>query len=214
MTVTSEQAASTPLRIGLTGGIASGKSTVADLFADLGVPVIDTDVIAREVVEPGAPALAQVRYEFGDSVFTDDGHFDRAAMRRIIFADDDARRRLESILHPVIQAEAVRQAEAAGGPYQVIVVPLLVKSPLKDFVDRVLAVDCDEKTQIRRLVARDGESEGQARRMLAAQSSREERLAIADDVVSNDGDLAATEEQVRRLHRKYVEIATRPREFA
>lgn len=197
-----------PLRIGLTGGIASGKSTVAELFAGLGAVIIDTDVVAREVVEPGMPALAQIRHEFGDGVFDSGGRFDRAAMRQLVFGDDDARERLERILHPVIQAETVRQAEAAGGPYQVIVVPLLVKSPLVRYVDRVLAVDCDEDTQVRRLMARDGESEGQARRMLAAQSTRKERLAIADDVIRNDGDLPGTLDDVRKLHRKYLAIAT------
>lgn len=207
MAASSEQARKEPLRIGLTGGIASGKSTVAELFAGLGARVIDTDVIAREVVQPGMPALLQIRHEFGDRVFDETGGLDRAAMRRLVFNDSDARDRLEAILHPIIQAETVRQAKAEGGDYQVIVVPLLVGSPLVHYVDRVLAVDCDEATQIRRLMARDAESEGQARRMLAAQSSRKERLAIADDVVRNDGDLSATLEQVRNLHRKYLALA-------
>ncbi len=207
MNDTGDGAAKPPLRIGLTGGIASGKSTVAELFGGLGAPVIDTDVIAREVVAPGMPALVQIRHEFGDRVFDELGQFDRAAMRQLAFGDDSARRRLEAILHPVIQAETVRQANVARGPYQVIVVPLLVRSPLVRFVDRVLAVDCDEETQVRRLMLRDGESEGQARRMLAAQSTREERLAVADDVIRNDGDLAATLEQVKTLHRKYLALA-------
>lgn len=192
-----------PLRIGLTGGIASGKSTVADMFEGLGAAIIDTDVIAREVVQAGEPALESIRHEFGDGVFDESGALDRAALRRIVFADDHARLRLESILHPLIRERTQLAAETAGGDYQVIVVPLLVESPLKDFVDRVLVVDCDENAQIRRLMARDAESEGQARRMLAAQSSREQRLAIADDVVRNDGDLTATLEQVERLHRTY-----------
>jgi dephospho-CoA kinase len=196
-----------PLRIGLTGGIASGKSTVADMFADLGVPVIDTDVIAREVVEPGQPALAEVRETFGDGVIAADGTLDRPAMRAIVFGDDAARRRLEAILHPKIGEATRQQADAAGGDYQVIVVPLLIGSALRAFVDRVLVVDCDEETQVARLRARDAESEGQARRILAAQSSREERLAIADDVVTNDGDLDATREQVLALHRRYLREA-------
>lgn len=207
MAESSEQAQKKPLRIGLTGGIASGKSTVAELFAGLGARIIDTDVIAREVVQPGMPALLEIRHEFGDRVFDDKGGLDRAAMRRLVFNDNEARERLESILHPIIQAETLRQAKTAGGDYQVIVVPLLVKSPLIHFLDLVLAVDCDEETQIRRLMARDAESEGQARRMLAAQSSRRERLAIADDVVRNDGDLSATLEQVQNLHRKYLALA-------
>jgi dephospho-CoA kinase len=199
-----------PLRIGLTGGIASGKSTVADMFADLGVPVIDTDIIAREVVRPGEPALAEIREAFGARVIAADGTLDRSAMRAIVFGDDAARRRLESILHPRIGRAAREQAEAAGGDYQVIVVPLLVESSLREFVDRVLVVDCDEETQVARLLARDAESEDQARRMLAAQSRRAERLAIADDVVGNDGSLDDTREQVLALHRRYLhEAATR-----
>jgi dephospho-CoA kinase len=196
-----------PLRIGLTGGIASGKSTVAEMFADLGVPVIDTDVIAREVVRPGRPALEEIRDTFGDAVIAADGTLDRAAMRTLVFGDDSARRRLEAILHPRIGAATRQQADTAGGDYQVIVVPLLVGSALRAFVDRVLVVDCDEETQIARLLARDAESEAQARRILAAQSSREERLAIADDVISNDDDLDRTREQVLALHRRYLHAA-------
>jgi dephospho-CoA kinase len=197
-----------PLRIGLTGGIASGKSTIADMFAALDVPVIDTDLIAREVVAPGEPALDDIRHEFGDEVFDDTGSLDRGAMRRIVFADNDARERLQAILHPRIQAAAYEQAARAGGRYQIIVVPLLTESPIRDFVDRILVVDCDEKTQIRRLVARDDESEGQARRILAAQASRDERLEIADDVVRNDGDLETTLKQVQDLHNRYLAMAT------
>ena len=196
-----------PLRIGLTGGIASGKSTVAGMFADLGVPVIDTDVIAREVVRPGEPALAEIREAFGAGVIAADGTLDRSAMRAIVFGDDTARRRLESILHPRIGRATREQADAAGGAYQVIVVPLLVESSLKEFVDRVLVVDCEQETQVARLLARDAESEDQARRMLAAQSSRAARLAIADDVVSNDGDRDGTREQVLALHQRYLREA-------
>ncbi len=198
----------TPLRIGLTGGIASGKSTVADMFAALEVPVIDTDLIAREVVAPGEPALDDIRHEFGDEVFDDTGGLDRGAMRRIVFADNDARERLQTILHPRIQAAAYQQAAEAGGRYQLIVVPLLTESPIRDFVDRILVVDCDEKTQIRRLVARDDESEGQARRILATQASRDERLTIADDVIRNDGDLSSTLDQVQALHHQYLALTT------
>lgn len=196
-----------PLRVGLTGGIASGKSTITDMFAALGAAVIDTDIIAREIVEPGQPALDEIRHEFGDHVIANDGHLDRSEMRRIVFSDDDARARLEGILHPRIRAAALEQADRAGGDYQIIVVPLLVESPLKAFVDRIAVVDCDENSQIRRLVNRDAESEGQARRMLAAQASREDRLAIADDVIRNDGELAATLEQVEALHREYLRLS-------
>jgi dephospho-CoA kinase len=194
---------SAPLRIGLTGGIASGKSTVADLFAELGATIIDTDVIAREVVAPGQPALDEIAAAFGESLIDDDGYLDRGALRKLVFADDAARKRLEAIVHPRIQDETGRQSNRAGGEYQIIVVPLLVESPLKNLVDRILVVDCDEETQIRRLTARDAESEELARRMLAAQSSREERLAIADDVIRNDDSLTSTLDQVAALHEIY-----------
>ena len=136
-----------------------------------------------------------------------DGTLDRAALRAVIFAGQEARRRLEAILHPRIRAATIEQAAAAGGDYQVIVVPLLVESSLRAFVDRVLVVDCDEDTQVARLLARDGESEERARRILAAQSARGERLAIADDVISNEGNLDHTREQVEALHRSYLHEA-------
>lgn len=179
------------------------------MFEGLGATIIDTDVVARDVVAPGEPALDAIRHEFGDEVFDADGTLDRTAMRRIVFADDDARGRLEAILHPLIRERTEALAATADGDYQVIVVPLLVESPLQDFVDRIVVVDCDENAQIRRLMARDAESEGQARRMLAAQSSREQRLEIADDIVRNDGKLTATLEQVEKLHRKYLALARR-----
>jgi dephospho-CoA kinase len=197
-----------PLRVGLTGGIASGKSTVSDMFAELGVPIIDTDVIARDVVQPGQPALDEIRSEFGAEIIDADGKLDRMALRKIVFADEDARRTLESILHPRIREATVRMADDTGGAYQLIVVPLLVESPTRAFVDRVLIVDCDEKTQIARLLARDAETQEQAQRMLAAQSSRADRLAIADDVITNDGNLRETRDQVRSLHQEYLRKAT------
>ena len=198
---------SQPLRIGLTGGIASGKSTVADLFAAAGVPIIDTDVIAREVVEPGQPALEEIRAAFGDDVFAEDGRLDRASMRKLVFSDHESRRRLEAILHPRIGAATIEQAEAAGGAYQLIVVPLLTESALKDAMDRVLVVDCSEETQLKRLLERDAESSEQARRILAAQASREERLAIADDVITNDAGLDELRTAVDELHRQYLDLA-------
>lgn len=197
----------TPLRIGLTGGIASGKSLVADSFHDLGVPVIDTDIIAREVVRPGQPALDEIRTRFGEGVLDDDGELDRAAMRELIFSDQGARHDLEAILHPRIGAETRRQADSAGGDYQIIVVPLLVGSPLTQFVDRILVVDCEEETQIQRLLARDTEMLGQAERIVAAQASREERLSIADDVINNEFDLDYVRKQVAALDSQYRSLA-------
>lgn len=200
----------TPLRIGLTGGIASGKSTVADLFAERGASIVDTDVIARELVQPGQPALDEIWRTFGDAVIREDGTLDRSALRQIIFADEDARIRLQDILHPRIQQETLRQAAAASGDYVLIVVPLLTDSALRDEVDRILVVDCDEATQIARLLARDAETEAQARRILAAQASREQRLAIADDVIRNDSSLAATAAQVSALDDSYRALAHLP----
>jgi dephospho-CoA kinase len=196
-----------PFRVALTGGIASGKSTVADMFADLGIAIIDTDRIAREVVKPGQPALQEIRERFGDAIIDATGYLDRRALRRLIFADDGARTDLEAILHPRIGAETRRQADAAAGPYQIIVVPLLVGSPLQNFVDRILVVDCSEEQQIDRLLARDTETVEQARRILAAQSSREERLAIADHVISNEDDLRRTKQQVCELDVVFRELA-------
>lgn len=197
-----------PFRIGLTGGIASGKSIVSGMFADLGVPVIDTDVIAREVVNPGQPALEAIRKAFGAGVIAADGTLDRSAMRAIVFGDDEARRKLEGILHPRIREVTIDKAATAGGVYQVIVVPLLVESSLREFVDRILVVDCDEDTQVARLLDRDAETEEQARSMLAAQSTRDERLAIADDVIENEGSIENTRKQVLALHRTYLREAT------
>jgi len=199
-----------PLRIGLTGGIASGKSTVADIFAEYGVPVIDTDIIAREVVQPGQPALDEIRWAFGEDVIDGDGRLDRKSMRKIVFSDPSRRKELESILHPRIRDAVVKQSEATAGPYQIIAVPLLVGSPIQQFMDRVLVVDCDDETQLGRLLARDAENEEQARRILAAQASRQERLAIADDVISNDEELNDTRSQVDALHSKYLILAGSP----
>ena len=173
------------------------------MFTELGVPVIDTDIIAREVVQPGQPALDESRERFGEAMIDAAGNLDRSAMRNVIFSDDDARQDLEAILHPQIGAETRRQADAAGSDYQVIVVPLLVGSPLVQFVDRVLVVDCQVDTQIRRLMERDAETVEQAERILAAQASREERLAIADDVVNNDHSLNHVRDQIIDLDRKY-----------
>jgi len=194
-----------PYRIGLTGGIASGKSTVANLFDELGATVIDTDVIAREIVQPGQPALDEVRRRFGDDVINTTGELDRRALRNKIFADDKARFDLEAILHPRIGIETMRQSDALSGVYQIIVVPLLVGSALMRFVDRILVIDCDRETQIHRLLRRDSESLDQANRILAAQPSREQRLAIADDVIHNDGGLRGLREQVTVLHQSYLE---------
>jgi dephospho-CoA kinase len=194
-------------RVALTGGIASGKTTVADLFVALGVPVIDTDVIAREVVEPEQPALAQVVETFGPEVLGSDGRLDRRRLRERIFADPESKRRLEAILHPAIRAEMERQSRAADGPYQVLVIPLLTEGKRRDHVDRVLLVDVPEELQIQRLMERDGVSQEQAQASLNAQATRAERLAMADDIVRNTERPDDLREAVDGLHAKYLRLA-------
>lgn len=194
------------LRIGLTGGIASGKSAVADEFASLGIPVIDADVISRELVEPGQPALGRIVDLFGAEVLDQSGHLDRRRLRELVFADPAQRKRLEDILHPAVRAELARRSQASTGPYQILVIPLLVENRLDYLVDRILVVDTPEATQLERLQARDGVDETHARRMLAAQTSRSARLAAADDTISNTGSLADLRRQVAALHEKYLEM--------
>jgi dephospho-CoA kinase len=196
------------LRIGLTGGIASGKSTVTQRFAELGVPVIDADVASRSVVEPGKPGLAQVVQRFGPQVLDTQGHLDRRALRALIFNDPDSRRALDAILHPLIRAEMELAAAAAQGPYVVMAIPLLIESGnARARVDRVLVVDVDETLQIQRVQARDGGSAEQARAILASQASRAARLAEADDVLLNAGSVADLRHAVDRLHEQYLHLA-------
>lgn len=194
-------------RVGLTGGIASGKSAVADMFARLGIPVIDTDLIAREVVSPGSPALQEIAAAFGAEVLLADGRLDRSKLREIVFSAPARRKQLEAITHPRIGAAMEAQCEQAGGPYQVVVVPLLIESGLDRRVDRVLVVDCPEELQLERLMIRDGETEQRAKQLLAAQLSRAERLARADDVVDNSDSLADTQRRVAALDTIYRELA-------
>jgi dephospho-CoA kinase len=194
------------LRVGLTGGIASGKTTVAHLFAQRGVTVIDSDRIAREVVEPGSAALAALVNEFGGSILTSEGRLDRKELRRRLFANAVARNTIESIIHPAILAELERRAAGAPGPYQIFVIPLLVEGRHEHLVHRVLVVDCPEELQIARLMARDGETREDANRILETQVSRERRLAAADDVIVNDGERAKLAAQVEALDRKYREL--------
>jgi dephospho-CoA kinase len=214
VTSTAPQPASRPFRVALTGGIASGKTTVADLFAACGVPLVDTDLIAREVVEPGQPALAAVARAFGSDVLDPDGRLDRRRLREIIFSDATARARLEAILHPAIRAEMERQSIAAAqaGPYQMLVIPLLAEGGRRDHIDRVLVVDAPESVQVERLMARDAVTREQAEASLRAQAQRETRLGIADDVVKNTGRIEDLREQVAALHDRYLKLAAASRE--
>ncbi|MBK6632625.1 MAG: dephospho-CoA kinase [Betaproteobacteria bacterium] len=194
--------------VGLTGGIGSGKSAAADLLEELGAAVVDTDVIAHELTAPGGPAIEPIRAAFGDGVIAQNGALDRAAMRRKVFADAPAKARLEGILHPMIRAEADRRSDASRAPYVVLVVPLLVESGgYRRRVQRVVVVDCPEEIQVVRVMSRSGLSEDEARAIMAAQVGRAQRLAVADDVIDNGGELAALRPQVEALHRKYLEMA-------
>ena len=198
--------------VGLTGGIGSGKSAVARLFAERGITVVDTDAIAHALTKPGGAAMSAIRDEFGDHVADADGALDRAAMRAIVFADPSARRRLEAILHPMIRSESESQlaADATRSPYAILVVPLLVESgDYRKRADRVAVVDCAESTQIDRVMSRNGLARNDIERILEAQATRAERLAAADDVINNDGGLAELPAQVERLHQQYLTLSRR-----
>ncbi len=198
-------------RVGLTGGIASGKSTAAKFFGALGVPVLDSDQIARDVVEPGQPPLERLVERFGRKILTPDGHLDRPALRDIVFSDPKARADLEALTHPAIGAAMEARSAAAGGPYQILVIPLLVEKNLTAHVDRVLVVDCDEELQVCRLRDRDGSTPQQVQAILKAQAPRAARLKAADDVIHNDTDMNAVRDQVATLHARYLQLAARPR---
>jgi dephospho-CoA kinase len=196
-----------PFRVALTGGIASGKTVVANEFAALGVPVIDTDQLARDVVEPGTPALAAIVDAFGRDMLDSDGRMDRRRMRERVFADPNERRKLEAITHPAIRQELARRSAAADGPYQIHVIPLLIEGGKARMYNRVLVVDCPEEIQLERLMRRDGSDLTQARQILAAQTTRSARLSAADDVVENTGSLDALRLRVKELHTQYLALA-------
>jgi len=193
----------------LTGGIASGKSAVSDGFARLGVPVIDTDRIARQVVEPGQEGLEGIIQSFGQDFLDETGSLDRRKMREAIFADPRLRSRLEAILHPLIRRQAWEQIRALDSPYCLLVIPLFTESESYGWVDRVLVVDVPEEVQIERVMARDQITRSQAQAILSAQAGRMERLKIADDVLDNSGSLEELRSQVKRLHQKYLRVAAK-----
>ena len=203
-----ETAATNVFRVGLTGGIACGKTTVADMFAALGAQIIDTDELARDVVEPGEPALESVIEHFGSAILDDDGRLDRRALRRLVFSDPEKRHLLEQIIHPAIRQRMIESSAIVRGPYQVLIIPLLVESHSDGQVDRVLVVDCDEEVQIRRLMNRDHESRETAENMLAAQISRQDRLDHADDIIDGGSNLEALQQRVKQLDRYYRELTT------
>lgn len=195
------------LVIGLTGGIGSGKSTVADEFTRLGVPVIDTDRLARDLVEPGQPALEEIVAHFGPEALQADGTLDRAWLRSRIFADLSDKQALEAILHPRIRQRVRDWLATVTSPYCVVVIPLLLESGQDDLVDRILVVDTPEKEQLKRVAARDGLSHNVVAGIMAAQADRSTRLSAADDIIVNDGDIDALIERTRILHKHFMDIA-------
>ena len=193
--------------VGLTGGIGCGKSEAARAFAALGIPVIDADQIARDLVIPGSPALEEIVAEFGPQVLAQDSSLDRRALRERVFTDPPARKRLEAILHPRVRDEMVLRQDRLDGPYCILVIPLLFEAGLETLVDRVLVVDCTEDQQIARVAARDGVERRLIEAIMASQIPRGERLARADDVLDNSGDPRELTAQVARLHARYLQLA-------
>lgn len=197
-----------PYIVGLTGGIGSGKSAASDHFAALGATIVDTDRIAHALTAPGGTAIEAIRRTFGDGMIAADGSLDRAAMRALAFAQPEARRQLESILHPMIRSESERRCLTAHAPYVILAVPLLIESnAYRERCDRICVVDCPEALQRERVSRRSGLADEQIRAIMAAQASRDERLAAADDVIDNSGTLAALQAQVERLHASYLALA-------
>jgi len=194
-------------RIALTGGIACGKSTVSRLFEALGARLIDTDQIARDVVAPPSPVLQALIARFGSAILAPDGTLNRAQLRQLIFSDEAARKDLEALMHPAIRAATAAQSRSAGGPYQLIAVPLLLETGTQGDYDRVLVIECDPEVQLRRLMMRDALPAPAACRMIAAQADAAARRAIAHDVIRNDGDVAALAPQVQALHQQYLALS-------
>jgi dephospho-CoA kinase len=198
-----------PFSVGLTGGIGSGKTTVADMFGELGASLIDTDAIAHQLSAPGGRAIAAIRNSFGTEFITEAGAMDRVRMRAHVFAQPPARKQLEAILHPLIRSETARAAQEAKGAYLIFVVPLLVESGnWQSQTARVLVVDCEEEIQIARVMRRNNLTRAEVEAIMAAQASRQARLAAADDVLENNGDAAALMPRVQQLHSQYLALAT------
>lgn len=197
------------LKIGLTGGIGSGKTTIADLFAELNVPVIDADDIAREVVASGSQALEQIRHAFGERLIAADGSLDRIAMRELIFADTEQKRKLEAIVHPKVRQSILKRVASLDASYCIICVPLLVESGMVNLVDRVLVVDCPVETQIERVTKRDRLDEKIVRAIIASQATREQRKALANDLIDNASSDSMLAEQVKKLHNLYLYLSIR-----
>ena len=199
---------SSPLVVTVTGGIGTGKSKVCEIFAEYGVPVIDADIAAREVVEPGTTGLRRVVDAFGPDVLTIDGRLDRSCLRGIVFANEAARVRLESILHPLIRDRINEQLTLVTAPYCLLCIPLLAEHHGYHMTDRILVVDCPPETQISRVMQRDDLTADEVRAIMDSQSGREQRLELADDVISNAASVDLLRAQVARLHQQYLAIAS------
>ena len=196
-----------PLTIGLTGGIGSGKSTVSQIFSELGVPVVDTDELSRQLVSQGSPLLDEITAYFGNHVLLPSGELDRKKLRQIIFSDADNKQWLEHLLHPAIKQSVIEQLNNQKSEYAIVVVPLLLENNNYDFIDRVLVVDCDETLQLQRATARDHSHAEEIKKIIDSQIPRAQRLALADDIIHNDADLSLLKQQVLKLHEQYRQLS-------
>ena len=197
-----------PFVVAVTGGIGSGKTTVCDCFSErFDIPVIDTDQIARDVVQPGQPGLDEIVEQFGAGILSDDGNMDRGKVRELVFADEEKRKTLESILHPRIRQTMSERIHALDSPYCLLGIPLLAANHDNQLIDRVLVVDCSEQTQLSRVMERDSLTPDQAKAIMRTQASRDERLSLADDVILNEGEVADLTDQVSAMHSRYMALA-------
>ena len=195
------------LRIGLTGGIGSGKSSVCEIFRGLGIPIIDSDIIARTLVEPGSPALQQIALLFGEQVLQQDGGLNRAKMRELVFNNEQQREQLESLLHPLIRQQMQQHISRLDSPYVILAIPLLLEKGWQQQLDRVVVVDCSEEQQRERAAQRDGSSAQTINQIIASQISRDKRIAAADDIIDNSRTLESLRSQISTLHQRYLAMA-------
>ena len=202
------------LVVGITGGIGSGKTTAANRFGELGVPVIDADVVARQVVEPGRPALQKVKETFGEDVIESDGRLNRSALRQLVFSDYEMKKKLENILHPIIFKEITSQLDQLASIYAIVVIPLLAEGKRNYPLDRVLVIDAPVDLQLSRVSVRDQQSTSQIKRILNSQATREQRNSMADDLIENSGHLEDLHEKINELHLQYLEFASKKKNAA
>lgn len=195
------------LKIGLTGGIASGKSTVSQLFSAFGIKIIDADLISHQLVEPGQPSLEKITQTFGSKMLLNNGELDRIQLRQLIFSDPNAKQQLEAILHPKIRQQLIRQSDNSSSPYCILSVPLLAEAKMTSLVNRILVIEIDSDEQLKRLCQRDNISRSEAMDIMAIQSSSQQRTTVADDIISNNNSPDKLNSAVANLHKKYLELA-------